>query len=107
MEQKYELNTHDVLAMVEQQLATPEFDDSFDYTPYQEFGPDGKHVWSNLMSGHWEWKEAVHFFYAFLPTLKSRLSLALEIYYSTYTTFSKQAPKKEASFPKILLPALP
>ena len=68
MEQEYELNTRDVLAMVEQQLATPEFDGSFDYTPYQEFGPDGKCVWSNLMSGHWAWKEVVRSFYFRIPS---------------------------------------
>ncbi len=62
MEQEYELNTCDVLAVVEQQLATSEFDGSFDYTPYQEFGPDGERMWSNLMSGHWAWKEAVSSF---------------------------------------------
>ncbi|KAF8800253.1 hypothetical protein BYT27DRAFT_7227560 [Phlegmacium glaucopus] len=57
MEQQYELNTRDILSVVEQQLATSEFEGKFDFTPYQEFGPDGERVWSNLMSGHWAWKE--------------------------------------------------
>lgn len=63
MEQEYELNTRDILAVVEQQLANPEFDGKFHYTPYQEFGPTGERVWSNLMSGHWAWREAVSSFY--------------------------------------------
>jgi hypothetical protein len=63
MEQEYELNTRDILAVVKQQLATLEFNGKFDYVPYQEFGPDGERMWSNLMSGHWAWKEAVRSFY--------------------------------------------
>ena len=62
MEQEYELNMCDILAVVEQQLVTSEFDGKFDYTAYQEFGPNGEHVWSNFMSGHWAWKEAVSSF---------------------------------------------
>ena len=63
MEQEYELNMRDILAVVEQQLATSEFDGKFDYTPYQEFGPNGERVWLNLMSGHWAWKQGVSSFY--------------------------------------------
>lgn len=70
MEQEYELNTRDILAVVEQQLATSEFDGKFDYTPYQEFGPTGERVWSNLMSGHWAWREAVSSFYFLMLKLR-------------------------------------
>ena len=65
MEQEYELNTRDVLAVVEQQLANSEFNGKFDYTPYQEFDATGERVWSNLMSGHWAWREAVSFYFIF------------------------------------------
>ena len=59
MEQEYELNAWDALVLIEHQLATSDFDGNFDYAPYQEFGPDGEHVWSNLMSSYWAWKQGV------------------------------------------------
>ncbi|KAF8879040.1 hypothetical protein BD779DRAFT_1612954 [Infundibulicybe gibba] len=34
------------------------FNREIDYAPLQEFGPDGKRVWSNLMSGNWAWQQA-------------------------------------------------
>ena len=37
MEETYELNAHDVLHVLEQQLATSDFDGQTDYIPYQEF----------------------------------------------------------------------
>jgi hypothetical protein len=61
MEETYELNARDVLTVLEQQLETAEFDGQVDYTPYQEFDADGHWVYSNLMSGHWSWREAVCF----------------------------------------------
>lgn len=59
MEESYELNTRDVLAVLEQQLSTKEFDGQFEYTPYQEFDPRGDRSYSNLMSAHWAYREAV------------------------------------------------
>ena len=61
MEETYELNTRDVLVVLEQQLATTEFDGQFESTPYQEFNAQGDRVYSNLMSGHWAYREAVCF----------------------------------------------
>jgi hypothetical protein len=65
MQNVYELNTRDVLRVVELQLANPEFDGKFDYSPYKEYGPDGHRVWTNLMSGDWAYLEAVIGFFAF------------------------------------------
>lgn len=59
MEQTYELNTRDVLAVIREQLATPTFKDQFDCVPYQEFNSEGERIWSNLMSGHWAFNQAV------------------------------------------------
>jgi len=59
MDQTYELNTCDVLQVIERQLADPDFKDHCDYSPYMEFQPDGSRVWSNLMSGDWAYSEAV------------------------------------------------
>jgi hypothetical protein len=59
MEETYELNVRNILIVLEQQLATSEFDGNFDYIPYQEFDPQGDRVWSNLMSGQWAYQQAV------------------------------------------------
>lgn len=59
MEETYELNTRDVLALLEQQLQTPEFDGKFEYSPYEEYNSMGHHVYSNLMSAAWANREAV------------------------------------------------
>lgn len=59
MEQGFELNARDVLAVVREQLATSAFDGQIDYVPYQEFNSKGERVWSNLMSGSWAFKQAV------------------------------------------------
>jgi hypothetical protein len=61
MEETYELNTRNVLTVLEQQLATTEFDGQFETTPYREFNAQGDRVYSNLMSGHWAYREAVRF----------------------------------------------
>jgi hypothetical protein len=55
MEWAYELNACDVLAVVRKQLATADFSKKFDYVPYKEFNGKGKHLWSNIMSGHCQW----------------------------------------------------
>ncbi|KAI9439702.1 hypothetical protein H4582DRAFT_1812628 [Lactarius indigo] len=53
MEEVYELNTHDVLDVIWEQLATPDFRGQFNYVPYKEFNGKGERVWSNLMLGQW------------------------------------------------------
>ncbi|KAI9429814.1 hypothetical protein H4582DRAFT_1791653, partial [Lactarius indigo] len=53
MEEVYELNTRDVLDVIREQLATPDFRGQFNYVPYKEFNGKGERVWSNLMSGQW------------------------------------------------------
>ena len=61
MEEVYELNARDVLATLEQQLGTTEFDRNFETTPYEEYDHAGHRVLSNLMSGSWAHHEAVWF----------------------------------------------
>ncbi|KAH9045906.1 hypothetical protein EDB83DRAFT_2507473 [Lactarius deliciosus] len=53
MEEVYELNTRDILEVVQEQLATSDFKSQFNYVPYKEFNGRGERVWSNLMSGQW------------------------------------------------------
>lgn len=62
MEETYELNARDALLVLEQQLATSDFDGQTDYVPYQEFDAQGDRIYSNLMSGRWASREAVSFF---------------------------------------------
>ena len=63
MELTYELNTRDVLGVVREQLATTDFDGKIDYIPYKEFNGKSERVWSNLMSGHWAFTQAVCVFF--------------------------------------------
>ncbi|KAH9038881.1 hypothetical protein EDB85DRAFT_1860083 [Lactarius pseudohatsudake] len=53
MEEVYELNTHNILEVIQEQLATPDFKSQFDYVPYKDFNARGECMWSNLMSGQW------------------------------------------------------
>ena len=59
MEEPYDLDARDALAVVRLQLATLTFKDQFDYVPYQEFNSKGERIWSNLMSAQWAFKQAV------------------------------------------------
>jgi hypothetical protein len=69
MEQEYELNARNVLDVVREQLATPDFKDQFNYVPYKEFNGKGECIWSNMMSGQWAFMQAVcpfsHFIFFF------------------------------------------
>ncbi|KAI9440158.1 hypothetical protein BJY52DRAFT_1206918 [Lactarius psammicola] len=58
MQETYELNVRDVLSVFEEQLASKEFDGEFEYMPYEEYDEKGSHVYSNLMSGNWVFREA-------------------------------------------------
>ncbi|KAH8977368.1 hypothetical protein EDB92DRAFT_1808774 [Lactarius akahatsu] len=53
MEEAYELNTYNILEVIQEQLATSDFKSQFDYVPYKEFNGRGERMWSNLMSGQW------------------------------------------------------
>ena len=59
MEAMYELNARDVLVVLEQQLATTEFNGQCDYVPYAEFDCSGHCILLNLMSASWANHEAV------------------------------------------------
>ena len=59
MEEAYNLDARDILAVVREQLATLVFKDQIDYVPYQEFNSTGERIWSNLMSAQWAYQQAV------------------------------------------------
>jgi hypothetical protein len=66
MLETYELNVRDVLSVLEEQLASKEFDGQFEYAPYEEYNQEGSRVYSNLMSGNWAFREAVCAFTIFV-----------------------------------------
>ncbi|KAI9511704.1 hypothetical protein F5148DRAFT_1274142 [Russula earlei] len=57
MEKTYDLNLQDVLGLLEQQLASTEFEGQFEYALFQEFDFHGDHVYSHLMSAFWANRE--------------------------------------------------
>jgi hypothetical protein len=59
MQESYELNVQDVLAVFEEQLASKEFDGQFEYTPYEEYDEKGSRIYHNFMLGSWVFCEAV------------------------------------------------
>lgn len=61
MNKSHEVWYRDPQLVLEKLLENPEFKDSFDYTPYQEF-VDGKRRWSDFMSANWAWKQCVRIF---------------------------------------------
>ncbi|KJA15337.1 hypothetical protein HYPSUDRAFT_149256 [Hypholoma sublateritium FD-334 SS-4] len=62
MTQTYELCVRDSRKLLQNQLATTDFADHFNYKPYREFDHQCDRVWCNLMSGDWAWSEAVRSF---------------------------------------------
>ncbi|KAF8308528.1 hypothetical protein F5887DRAFT_1068113 [Amanita rubescens] len=55
---EYEVWYRDPLAVLENQLANPDFRGKFHAAPYREYNEDGERVWSDVMSGNWAWKQA-------------------------------------------------
>ncbi|TEB28157.1 hypothetical protein FA13DRAFT_1633446, partial [Coprinellus micaceus] len=54
----YELCVRDVRAVVQQQMATPQFKEEFQTAPYRQYDRSGHRIYSNFMSGDWAWREA-------------------------------------------------
>ena len=44
-------------------LPSPNFDNGFDYAPFQEHDKDGNHQYENFMLGNWCWRQAVCIIY--------------------------------------------
>ncbi|KAJ7673067.1 hypothetical protein DFH06DRAFT_1358827 [Mycena polygramma] len=58
MTETYELCSHNIRTVLHHQLATADFKDKINYSPYRQSNAQGKRVWSNLMSGEWAWQQA-------------------------------------------------
>lgn len=61
MKSEYEVWYRDPLAVLESQLANPDFDRKFHTAPYREYNENGERVWSDVLSGNWAWKQAVRY----------------------------------------------
>ncbi|KAI0669674.1 hypothetical protein C8Q78DRAFT_1070741 [Trametes maxima] len=58
MEDVYEVWMRDPRCVSLKMLANPDFDGSFETTPYREYTASGERRYGNLMSGNWSWKQA-------------------------------------------------
>ncbi len=55
----YTVYARNILTAMRSILENPDYDGSFEYSPYREYvGPEARR-WSNLMSGDWAWDKAV------------------------------------------------
>ncbi|KAF4591137.1 hypothetical protein EYR40_009739 [Pleurotus pulmonarius] len=58
MTETYELCTHNILAVLREQISCSSFDGHYDYVPYRQFNHLGDRVWTNLMPGEWAARQA-------------------------------------------------
>ncbi|KIM80298.1 hypothetical protein PILCRDRAFT_9821 [Piloderma croceum F 1598] len=58
MTETYQLCTRNSRQVLHHQLATSQFKDTINLSPYCQFDSTGKRVWSNLMSVDWAWIQA-------------------------------------------------
>ena len=65
MTEDYELYARDTRQVLWNQLATKEFKDKFNRTPYHQFDNKGQRVYSDLMSADWAWSQAVRTVFTF------------------------------------------
>ncbi|KIJ58889.1 hypothetical protein HYDPIDRAFT_177978 [Hydnomerulius pinastri MD-312] len=56
--QTYTVHTRDSHAAVLNMAGSADFDGKFDYVPFEEYTAQDRCQWSNLMSGHWAYKQA-------------------------------------------------
>jgi Plavaka transposase len=59
MNSSYDIWFRDPLTLVQNLLSNPDFNNEFDYVPFQEHDLDGNHRFQDFMSGNWAWKQAV------------------------------------------------
>lgn len=46
-------------SLIRNLLSNPDFNNEFDYSPFQEHDSDGNHRFQDFMSGNWAWQQAV------------------------------------------------
>jgi hypothetical protein len=61
--QTYELSYRDVVHLIEEQLANPDFKNDCDYVPFMELDEQGEPIYSEFFSGEWTWSQCVRSFH--------------------------------------------
>ena len=59
MDANYDVWHHDAHQLVHNIISNPDFENGFDYTPYQEHDDHESRYYHNFMSANWSWKQAV------------------------------------------------
>jgi len=59
METDFDVWFQDLHTIVKNLLSNPDFENEFDYAPFQEYDMEGSHRFQDFMSGNWAWKQAV------------------------------------------------
>jgi len=59
MDASYDVWFHDPRNLIHNIIANPDFENGFDYAPYQEHDAEGSCCYHNFMSANWSWKQAV------------------------------------------------
>jgi hypothetical protein len=60
--QTYQLSYRNVVCLMEEQLANPDFKNGCYYMPFIELNEKGKLVYSEFFSGEWSWTQCVYYF---------------------------------------------
>jgi hypothetical protein len=59
MDASYDVWFRDPHQLVHNIILNPDFENGFDYIPYQKHDTNGSRRYHNLMSANWAWKQAV------------------------------------------------
>jgi Plavaka transposase len=71
MDATYDVWYRDPHDIIRNMLSNPDFNNEFDYAPFQEHDGEGNHRFQDFMSGNWAWKQGVStpsFYHRFLPS---------------------------------------
>ncbi|KAH9946447.1 hypothetical protein B0H21DRAFT_779117 [Amylocystis lapponica] len=55
---KFTVHTRDTLTVAHNMAVSADFQDKFDFVPFEEYTAPNTRRWSNLMSGRWAWKKS-------------------------------------------------
>jgi len=69
MTAKHTIWFHDLHLIIHNILSNPDFKDTFDTSPYQEYDAKNNHRYHNFMSGNWVWRHGVSLFVMYVLIL--------------------------------------
>lgn len=59
MQDEHEVWFRNPRQLLQNIISNTDFEDGFDYTPFQEYDEKGNHRYQDFMSGNWAWRQAV------------------------------------------------